>query len=389
MPVLNKIRIGIFGLRNSGKSTLMNRLCGYPVSIISDQPGTTTDPVKCTIEVPQMGPCILIDTAGFDDIGCLGKSKVSRTKQIISECDIALFVFSKKPGVLEAAWIALFKKYEIPIIGIVNEKQSGINRETDISIETSEFPLLRINLLKASDLEECWALIKQTIRHPAEFMLTEGFVQKGDIVMLVIPQDQEAPKDRLILPQVQTIRELVDKECIPICCTPENMELSFLGLSKIPALVIADSRVISSVFDHLKIKIPVTTFSILLARQKGNITCYLDGIAHIDQIKESDRILIAEACCHVAKPGDIGRDLIPYLLRKHIGSTLQVEIVSGNDFPEDLSPYALIILCGACMVNRKVIQYRIREASIQGIPITNYGIFIAWAQNVLSKIRCQ
>jgi len=339
------ITIAFFGPVNSGKSTLVNAIAGQEVSLVSALPGTTTDPVRKRIELPGLGPCVLIDTAGLDDDSVLGPERERRTRAILDEADVAVLL-----GPAEL-------------------------------VEKSGVSIVRYR--RGESVESLLERIAAVIPAQEEKFLTGRLVSGGEVVLLVMPQDSEAPKGRLILPQVQVIRELLDRGCTPLCCTPSSLP-GVLGRVK-PDLVITDSQVFKAVNLTIPADIPLTSFSILLAGAKGDMDVFLAGARAIASIKPGSRVLIAEACTHVPDTEDIGRVKIPALLRRQIGS-LEVSMAAGNDFPEDLGGYSLIIHCGACVASSTLVRARIRRALAAGVPITNYGLAIAALQGMLSRL---
>ena len=342
---MERLHIAIFGPANSGKSTLVNALCGQEVSLVSPHPGTTTDPVRKAVELPGLGACVLIDTAGLDDESLLGPERRRRTLAVLDETDIAVVLGGVIPDLIGDLPVVTYKRGE--------------------SIE--------------SLLERLRAVApKQEERY-----LTGDLVKSGDCVLLVMPQDSEAPKGRLILPQVQVLRELLDRGCNALCCTPESLASALKRIT--PDLVITDSQVFGLVNQALPPSTPLTSFSVLLAGAKGDLRTFVEGASAIDNLKPGDRILIAEACTHVPDTEDIGRVKIPALLRKK--ADIKVDIAAGNDFPEDLSAYSLIIHCGGCVATRTLVQSRIKKALRAGVPITNYGIAIAKLQGILERIE--
>ena len=346
---MESLHIAFFGPPNSGKSTLVNALAGQEVSLVSPVPGTTTDPVRKAIELPGLGPCVLIDTAGLDDEGILGSERTRLTRRILDETDIAV--------VLEnSSVVSDLRAAGIPIV----------HYKRGQSIES-----LLQELITAAPKEQ-------------ETFLTRKLVKAGDKVLLVMPQDSEAPKGRLILPQVQVLRELLDRGCVPVCCTPESLPNAVKTIT--PNLVITDSQAFKLVNETIPPEWPLTSFSILLAASKGDIGVFVEGAGAIGRLKAGDRVLIAEACTHVPDTEDIGRVKIPALLRKRV-QDLQVEVAAGNDFPEDLSAYSLIIHCGACVAHQTLVRSRIRKALLAGVPITNYGIAIAQLQGMLERVE--
>ena len=347
---MERTHIAFFGPTNSGKSTLVNAIAGQQVSLVSEVPGTTTDPVRKLIELPVLGPCVLIDTAGLDDASVLGAERQRLTMAVLDETDVAVVMGSDVPEMIAKAGV--------PVVQYTRG-------------ESVESLLQRIAAVRPDEEKR---------------FLTGGLVKAGDTVLLVMPQDSEAPKGRLILPQVQVIRELLDRGCNPLCCTPDSMPAALATLRELPALTITDSQVFGFVNRTLPAAAPLTSFSVLLAAAKGDIKVFVEGAQAIARLRPDSRVLIAEACTHVPDTEDIGRVKIPALLRKRAGAALSVDIAAGNDFPEDLAPYDLIIHCGACVASRTLVRARIRKALLAGVPVTNYGIALAWLQGMLERI---
>lgn len=387
-PNSNRLHIALFGRRNSGKSSLLNALTGQDAVIVSATPGTTTDPVTKAMEVHPLGACVFIDTPGFDDEGELGTMRVERTLQIIGKTDIALFI-CENGDEKEQQWVKRLKEANIPIVLILNKADARCDIELSAAgIESAlgQRPVI-VSAKTRIGIDDIFAAILQQL--PADFgeqTITGNLVQKDDVVLLVMPQDIQAPKGRLILPQVQTIRELLDKKCLVMSCTTDQLPAALQVLAHPPKLIITDSQVFQTVYQLKPAESLLTSFSILFAGYKGDIHYYMESAAAIDRLTPQSRILIAEACTHAPLSEDIGRVKLPRLLRKHIVEGLTIDIVSGNDFPEDLSPYSLIIHCGACMFNRKYVLARIAQARKQQVPMTNYGVAIAHLNGILEKI---
>lgn len=388
-PRANRLHIGIFGKRNSGKSTLINALTGHNVSVVSDVAGTTTDLVYKTIEIYGIGPCVLIDTAGFDDEGYLGEMRVDKTKTAMEKTDIALVLFTDENMEMELEWINKFRERKTPVIPVINKADSlpniGIIRRK-IS-DTLKYEPVLISALTKSGIEKIREEILRKL--PEDYdnkSITGNLVAEDDIVLLVMPQDIQAPKGRLILPQVQTIRELLDKKCIVISCTADKIQQSLAVLSKPPKLIITDSQVFPLVYRLKPRESLLTSFSVLFAALKGDIDYFVKSAAVIDSLTPDSKVLIAEACTHVPISEDIGTIKIPRMLRQKAGDGITIKNVHGNDFPEDLTPYDLIIQCGSCMFNRKFVLNRVEKAKEQNVPMTNYGIAIAHLSGILDKI---
>lgn len=358
-----RVHIGFFGKTNSGKSTLVNALSSQDVSIVSSEPGTTTDPVHKAIEILPIGPCILIDTPGLEDETTLGSARMERTMREAAVCDIAVFVRAGSSDELskaESELIEFFRIKNIPVVTV-----TGDDRD---------------------DIEAVKASIIAAAESAPERTILDGAVAEGDLVMLVMPQDKQAPKGRLILPQVATLRELLDVHARTMCVAPEEMESALSVLTESPKLIITDSQVFDYVYERKPKESALTSFSVLFAALKGDIEAYVAGAKAIDALKPGARILIAESCSHAPLDEDIGRVKIPGLIKKRIGGDITVDVAAGKDFPEDLSGYDLILQCGGCMVNRRQILERIEKARKQGVPITNYGIAIAYIKGILEKV---
>ena len=389
-PRSNRLHIGLFGKRNSGKSSLANALTGQLVSVVSEVPGTTTDPVFKSMEIHGIGPCVFIDTPGFDDEGNLGGLRIKQTSRALERTDIALMVCTDENIGEELHWSRLMKEKNVPVIWILNkcdlrEEPGPVMRR--IEEQCGQVPL-PVSARHQQGIEDIRRSLIQAL--PDETMsqgLLGRMVKEGDVVMLVMPQDIQAPKGRLILPQVQTIRELLDRKCLVMSCTTDNMDQMLKVISRPPELIVTDSQVFKTVYGKKPEGSRLTSFSILFAQYKGDIDYFLEGAKAISRLTEQSRVLIAEACTHAPMTEDIGRVKIPGMLRKRIGEGLRIDVVSGNDFPEDLSPYDLIIHCGACMFNRRYVLNRVASAKCQHVPMTNYGVAIACLSGILDKIE--
>jgi predicted GTPase len=360
---MERIKIAFFGATNSGKSTLVNAIAGQQVSLVSEIPGTTTDPVRKLIELPYgIGPAVLIDTAGLDDESVLGPERRRLTLSVLDETDVAVLV-SPENGTSAAFIPQMIAEAGVPVV----------------------------TYTRGESVESLLKRIATAVPKEEATYLTGDLVKAGDTVLLVMPQDSEAPKGRLILPQVQVIRELLDRGCTPLCCTPQSLPAALATLKELPALTITDSQVFGLVNQTLPVEAPLTSFSVLLAAAKGDVRVFVEGAQAIDRLRPNARVLIAEACTHVPDTEDIGRVKIPALLRKKMAGqaghdALQIEVSAGHDFPEDLTPYDLIIHCGACVATRSVVRARTRKALRSGVPITNYGIALAKLQGILDRI---
>ena len=388
-PTANRLHIALFGKRNSGKSSLINALTGQDTALVSDIPGTTTDPVSKAMEMQGIGPCLFIDTPGFDDEGVLGEMRIARTLKAIERTDIALLLCEDGDCEDEKQWIKQLNERNISVILILNKadlRKDTASAENRIKKECGQKPLI-ISAKEQTGIEKIRQAILEKL--PADFgqqTITGDWVKEGDLVLLVMPQDIQAPKGRLILPQVQTLRELLDKKCLVMSCTTDQMTATLQALSYPPKLIITDSQVFHTVYEQKPAESLLTSFSVLMAGYKGDIHYYIEGASAIDRLTPQSRVLIAEACTHAPLSEDIGRVKLPHMLRKKAGEALQIDIVAGTDFPEDLTAYDLIIHCGACMFNRKYVVSRIDNARSQQVPMTNYGVAIAHLSGILDKI---
>lgn len=389
-PSANRLHIGIFGKVNSGKSTFLNAFTRQEVSIVSEVAGTTTDIVSKAMEVAPLGPCLFMDTAGFDDTTELGESRIEKTRFAVEKCDVAVLIIASYEHEinLEQEWYGYFIEKNIPVVVVVNQFENGINDSLveKITEMTKEAPVT-VCAKTIEGIERVKEAISRKI--PEDFdvsSITGGLVTESDVVMLVMPQDIQAPKGRLILPQVQTIRELLDKKCIVISVTTDIMTRALEQLKHPPKLIITDSQVFQKVYEAKPKESMLTSFSVLFAAYKGDLAYYLEGAKAIDRLTEQSKVLIAECCTHAPLSEDIGSVKIPAMLRKRYGAGITINMVSGTDFPEDLQEYDLIIQCGGCMFNRKYVMNRIDRAKKQQVPMTNYGVAIAHFVGILDKI---
>ena len=387
-PRSNRTHIGFFGKRNSGKSSLINALTGHHTAIVSDVPGTTTDPVFKSMEIHGIGPCVLIDTAGFDDVGELGRMRIEKTEQAAEKTDIAVVLFSGEDIAQETRQVQKFRAQNVPVIPVVSKSDTLPDPKSyaeTVRTATGTEPLL----LNSNDPAGVRALRDKLIQAAPDEerpTIVAHLVKEGDSVLLVMPQDIQAPKGRLILPQVQTLRELLDAQCIVTCTTTDKLDQALAALANPPKLIVTDSQVFKTVYEKKPPESLLTSFSVLFAGYKGDLRYYVEGAARIDSLTPSSRVLIAECCTHAPLTEDIGRVKLPRMLRQRIGEALTVDMVSGSDFPEDLSGYDLIIQCGACMFNRRYVMSRINRAKAQSVPMTNYGVAIAYLTGILDKI---
>lgn len=387
----NRTHIGIFGRVNAGKSSLMNCITNQPTSIVSSLPGTTTDVVKKAIEVHEIGPCVLLDTAGLDDETILGKQRIEKTEEALEKSDIAFLLFYQEDITIEKQFLETLKEKKIPVIGVLThadqlEQEKREERITKLENQL-HIPFVAVSSKSGWGLPVLRDLMIQTLKGTMKKRgMLDGMVEEEDTVVLVMPQDAEAPVGRLIQPQVMAIRELLDKHCIIVSVATEQFEPALAKLKEHPKLVIVDSQVFQQIAPLVPLDVQLTSFSILMAGLKGDIRYYAQSASSIEKLTENSRVLIAECCTHAPIEEDIGRVKIPALLRKKVGDGLQIEVKAGIDFPADASQYDLIIQCGGCMFNRRYIMNRIAHAKYAGVPMTNYGIAIAYLNGILQKV---
>lgn len=376
-PSGERIRISFFGRRNAGKSSLVNAITGQQLSVVSDVAGTTTDPVSKAMELLPLGPVIITDTAGYDDEGILGKMRIEKTRQILSKTDIAILVTENNIGDCENELISLFNEKKIPYITVFNKCDLHDTANTDNnSICVSAKDGTNIEVLKERIAHICPA--------KAETPLVSDLLTPGDTVILVIPIDEAAPKGRLILPQQQMIRDILDSGCIAVCCRDTELKATLKAVPH-PKMVITDSQTFKQVAEITPSDIPLTSFSILMARKKGLLNEAVKGVKKISELKDGDNILISEGCTHHRQCGDIGSIKLPMLLKRVTGKSLNISLSSGTEFPENLSDFSLIIHCGGCMISEREMQSRVAAAVMQKIPITNYGTALAYLNGILKR----
>lgn len=445
-PRAGRLHIGIYGRRNAGKSSLINALTGQDIALVSDAPGTTTDPIYKSMELHPVGPVVFIDTAGFDDEGTLGRLRVERTAGVVDKTDVGIIVidnedlekaaaegsfgsnglgrgeagaFGGEEAVAEVAassaaapadavlaeeklWAEKLAEKNVPLIFVLNKcdetqapgednsSATAATADAAISELAGKWPVIKVSALHKTGIEELRKAIEQSV--PEDFLrekILGDMVEEGGLVLLVMPQDIQAPKGRLILPQVQTLRELLDRKCTAAATTADGFERALSALNRAPDLIITDSQCFGQVYEKKPAESALTSFSVLFAAYKGDIDKFVSGASLLDDMTENSRILIAEACTHVPLSEDIGREKIPNLLRKRFGKGIEVVNVCGNDFPsvEELKGFDLVIHCGACMFNRKHVMSRIAAAEAAGVPITNYGVVLAKLTGILDKIE--
>lgn len=391
-PGGNRLHIGIFGKTNSGKSSFINAFTGQEVSIVSEVAGTTTDPVYKPMEIYPLGPCVIMDTAGFGDSSLLGERRMEKTRLAAEKADLAVILFAGSDMEEELGWYHFFREKKTPVLLLVSKADSPEQAEEleklagQIKEATDEEPLL-VSAKTGEGIDKVKTQLARLIpeNYGSEF-ITGQLVGQGDLVLLVMPQDIQAPKGRLILPQVQTLRELLDKKCLVVSVTTDQFTAVLPLLKEAPKLIITDSQVFGFVCENKPAESMLTSFSVLFAAYKGDLPYYMEGAKAIDRLTEHSRVLIAECCTHAPLKEDIGREKLPRMLRKKVGEGLSVDIVSGTDYPQDLTGYSLIIQCGACMFNRKYVMSRVERAKGQAVPMTNYGVAIAHLTGILSQI---
>lgn len=380
-PSGNRLHIGFFGKRNSGKSSLVNAITGQYSAIVSDVAGTTADPVYKPMEIKGIGAVQIIDTAGFDDEGELGQLRIKKTLDAAKKTDIAVIVYATEDTSQEDSFEQLFKDSNTKIIRVVNDFGNGVAEALKQKFENA----IVVKAISGDGVQ----LLKEKIVETAgkkKQSIVGDLAGDGDVVLLVMPQDIQAPEGRLILPQVQTIRELLDKKVIVVSTVLDKLSEALDALVKAPKLIITDSQCFKEVYEKKPSKSLLSSFSVLFAAEKGDLDYFIEGAKAIAQLKQNSRVLIAEACTHAPLAEDIGREKIPRILKKRLGDTLAIDIVSGVDFPDDLKGYDLIIHCGGCMFNKKYIMSRVNQAKSQGVPMTNYGVVIAYMNGILDKI---
>lgn len=380
-PNSERLHIAFFGLRNAGKSSLVNAVTGQALSVVSDVKGTTTDPVSKAMELLPLGPVLITDTAGFDDEGALGELRIKKTNEILRKTDIAVLVVDALLGKTEkdGELISLFKEKSLPFIIAYNKCELI---ETPETMGENEIYVSAEKGININELKEKIATMKPQIK---EQRIIGDLIDTGDVVVLVTPIDESAPKGRIILPQQQTIRDILDSNALVFVTKETEFTQTLSALAKKPRLVITDSQVFGIISKLCPEDIPLTSFSILMARQKGFLDVAVKGVTAIDKLKDGDTVLISEGCTHHRQCGDIGSVKLPNLLKKYTGKNLKIELTSGGEFPEDLSKYSLVLHCGGCMLNQKELIYRKNHSNKASVPFTNYGIAIAYMTGILER----
>lgn len=379
-PNADRIHIGFFGLRNAGKSSLVNAVTGQELSVVSDVLGTTTDPVKKAMELLPLGPVVIIDTPGFDDTGYLGEKRVQKTRKVLATVDIAVLVADAQKGIGEddKTLIELFKERKIPFVIAYNKSdlaEPKVKASNEIAVSAKE----------GKNIKELKELLGSLLKETKEKFILADLVKAGDTVVLVTPIDASAPKGRLILPQQQTLRELLDLNCTAVVCQPQELKNTLANFIKKPKLIVTDSQAFGKVSKDTPEDIPLTSFSILFARYKGDLETLVKGAAALKNLKDGDRVLISEGCTHHRQCGDIGTVKLPNWIKEYTGKNIEFSFTSGGDFPEDLSAFALVVHCGGCMLNTREMAYRLSTAKAEGVAIANYGVLIAHIHGILKR----
>ena len=383
-----RLHIAIFGRRNVGKSSVLNALTGQDVAIVSTVAGTTTDPVEKPMELLPLGPVLFVDTAGFDDVGALGRLRTQRTAKVLDRTDLAILVTEADVwGEYETAWTRELQRRQIPTLAVLNKSDLADPDEVAEQLRAMGLPWCAMSATTGIGVSSAKEAIIGAVPDwwYKQAGILDGVVEEGDLVVLVIPIDKEAPKGRIILPQVQTLRDVLDKQATALVTNEVTLRRTIGSLNQVPRVVITDSQVFDKVAKATPSDIPMTSFSIVFARYKGDLETLVSGARGIEKLKETDKVLICEACTHHPIGDDIGRRKIPRWLRRRVGAGLQCDVVAGHDFPDDLSTYALVIHCGACMFNRREMLTRILACQEQGVPITNYGVVIACVHGILDR----
>lgn len=381
-PAGERIHIGFFGCRNAGKSSIVNAVTGQNLAIVSDTKGTTTDPVYKAMELLPLGPVMVIDTPGFDDTGALGELRVKKTRQVLNKTDIAVLVVDASLGMTDADrdMLRLIEEKELPHVVVYNK----IDQTAEAG--TNHGNTLYVSAMHGNGIGALKEKLATLVPHSDDkFTIVGDLIYPSDFVILVVPIDKAAPKGRLILPQQQTIRDILEADATAIVVKEYELRGTLANLGKKPAMIITDSQVFAKVSADTPRDIPLTSFSILMARHKGLLDAAVRGVTAVERLQDGDTVLIAEGCTHHRQCDDIGTVKIPRWLRNYTGRDIAIETASGREFPDDLSPYSLIIHCGGCMLNEREVRYRMKCAADQGVPITNYGITIAYMQGILHR----
>ena len=388
VPKAERIHIAIVGRRNVGKSSLINCIMKQEISIVSETPGTTTDPVSKAVELLPYGPIVIVDTAGIDDEGELGSKRISRTIKSISTANFAILVLDAREELekSETELITHLRKIGVPFLAAINKIEFGINQNLLTELEALEVIHFEISCKENAGIDTLKRKLIHLLPNDEEPVLIGDLVGQGDVVVMVVPIDTGAPKGRIIKPQVQAIREALDEDTICVVVKDKELKNALNSLKNPPDLVITDSQAIKRVAADVPDNVKLTTFSILMARFKGNLSEFIQGLKRVEELKNGDKVLIAEACTHHSQKDDIGTIKIPAWLKKHSGKNLQIDYSHGFDFPENLSEYKLIIHCGGCMLTRKTMLTRMKQAKLMDVPIINYGLLISYMHSAVPRV---
>lgn len=386
-----RVHISFFGRRNAGKSSLVNAVTGQNLAVVSDVKGTTTDPVKKSMELLPIGPVVIIDTPGFDDEGALGELRVQKTREILAKTDVAVLVLdaTEDMGIQEEEFLALLQAKKLPFVVVKNkvdlveksDREAWDKEKTEVA-----YPVIFVSAtqnINIEDLKNMLGMLAKSKENNKK--IVADLLEKGDVVILVTPIDESAPKGRLILPQQQTIRDILDAGCMAFVCQDTELPATLASLAKPPKMVITDSQAFGRVSKMVPQEIPLTSFSILFARYKGDLASQVQGAAMLSKLKDGDKILIAEGCTHHRQCGDIGTVKLPNWIQKFSEAKVRIDFTSGGEFPMDLSEYKLVVHCGGCMLNETEMKHRITLAKTANVPMTNYGVAIAHLNGILKR----
>ncbi len=386
-----RVHISFFGRRNAGKSSLVNAVTGQNLAVVSDVKGTTTDPVKKSMELLPIGPVVIIDTPGFDDEGTLGELRVQKTREILAKTDVAVLVLdaTEEMGTQEQEFLALLQEKKLPFV-VVKNKVDLVNVEAPAKANgdsiQSAYPVIYVSATKNTNVKELKDLLGSLAKTKENNKkIVADLLEPGDVVILVTPIDESAPKGRLILPQQQTIRDIIDAGCMAFVCQDTELPQTLASLAKAPKMVITDSQAFGRVSKMVPENIPLTSFSILFARYKGDLATQVKGAGMLSKLQNGDKILIAEGCTHHRQCGDIGTVKLPNWIQKFSNAKVQIDFTSGGEFPQDVSAYKLIVHCGGCMLNEAEMKHRIILAKEADVPMTNYGVAIAHVNGILKR----
>ena len=389
-PVANRLHISIFGRRNAGKSSLINAITGQDLAVVSDVPGTTTDPVYKTMELLPVGPVVVIDTPGLDDVGDLGNLRIEKTYDVLRKTNLAIVVINAAEGVteFEKEFVNKLKEKEVTAIGAINKCDLKSVSEDELALykEQLGIPVIPISSATKAGIEALKKLIAENARFDdTQLSLVGDLIKPGDMVVLVTPIDKAAPKGRLILPQQQTIRDIIESDAIAVVTKEYELKETLMNLKKKPSLVITDSQAFLKVSADTPPEIPLTSFSILFARQKGELVEMVKGLKRIESLKSGDKVLIVEGCTHHRQADDIGKVKIPRWIRQIAGGDIEFQWASGTYFPKEIEAFDAIVHCGGCMLNKQEMMYRVNLAKQLNVAITNYGMLIAHVQGILER----